>query len=323
MNLPDNFLGFTTTVNGKADLSSYPLLYGLAYDVFLGSIGEYACLFLIPKETVKLPSTIKIVERLNADFKTPCVIVSNRLSSYQVQRLCERNIAWIHSENTFFLPFLGLSVRGTIDSAPCPTPLSPQAQRLAIHITDRTWSGKSATEVATLMGKSLASVSNYFKEIEQIAPNALKSLGRKRFISDDPSITPASLLDVFEPYLSSPVDKRLYLKLNETPHPLIDSKCFYAGISALSRKTTLGDNPWITYATTAHNYLHLDELTSKSSEVSEEDEPDIELEIWTHDIDSANDCVDDISLLLSFENKTEDDPRLDEALSMLRERIRS
>lgn len=321
MNMPDNFLGFTASYGEKPNLGGYPLLYELSNDIVMGSIGETTCLFIIPKEVVKLPMMLRMVEQLQGDFNKPCVIVSQDLSKYQITRLTEENVAWVNSGSTFFLPFLGLSLRGFAEVARSPKPLSPQAQRVAIHIIDGSWAGKSTSEVAELLDKSLASTSNYFKEIELILPSVLGTQGRKRFIEAGCGMGAAELFATFEPHLTSPVSSRVYLKFKTESISLLGSGCFYAGITALSKMTMLADNPWTTYATDAFNRAYFNEYARQFDTVGKEDAPDILLECWSYDIDAHDDCVDGISLYLSLRDNNEDDPRLEDALENLRDRI--
>lgn len=83
----------------------------------------------------------------------------------------------------------------------------------------------------------------------------------------------------------------------------------------------LNDNRWITYATGTSPSAYLDKHSDELVAVSVDDAPDFMLEFWKYEIDSTDNCVDDISLYLSLRDNDEDDPRLDDALDTLRERI--
>ncbi|MEG0621205.1 MAG: hypothetical protein RR477_08785, partial [Raoultibacter sp.] len=111
MNMPEKLLGLPVLSGKKPALDSYPLFYPLSYEITKGSIGDASCLFLEAKASIKLPMLLKMAERLQNDFQMPCVVASDSLSKYQIERLVEERIAWINSESTFFLPFLGLSMR--------------------------------------------------------------------------------------------------------------------------------------------------------------------------------------------------------------------
>lgn len=214
MDLPENALGFAVSQGEAPNLGSYPIFYALHNDISFGSIGDIACVLIAPKGAIRLPMLMNMIGKLQADFGIPCVIVSRNLSRYQVARLCEEGIAWISSEDAFFLPFLGLSFLGFSEPKGAK-PLSPQAQRVAIRIIDGSWAGKSTSEVAKLLNRSLASTSNYFKEIELVLPQAIGSQGRKRFITEVRDASAVELLEVFEPYLSSPVVSSAYLKFRD------------------------------------------------------------------------------------------------------------
>ena len=320
MDLPASVLGFTVSQGETPNLGSYPIFYTLHNDISLGSIGDTECMFVAPKGTIRLPMLVNMIGKLQAGFKMPCVIVSQSLSKYQVTRLCQEGIAWINSEDTLFLPFLGLSFL-SFSEPEGAKPLSPQAQRLAIHIINGSWVGKSTSEVAQLLGKSLASTSNYFKEIELVLPQVIGSQGRKRFIAEVKDASAAELLETFEPYLSSPVASSVYLKFKDSKEDFLSQGCFYAGITALSMLTMLADDHWTTYATDEYNHAYLDEYADRMNVVEKDDVPDILLEIWNYDIDADGDRVDDISLYLSLKDNDEDDPRLDDALETLKKRF--
>lgn len=320
MDLPESILDFAVSQEEAPNLGSYPIFYTLNNDIALGSIGDFKCMFIAPKSTIMLPMLLNMIGKLQADFKIPCVIVSQNLSRYQVARLCEKGIAWISSEDTFFLPFIGLSFL-SFSEPEGAKPLSTQAQRVVTHIIDSSWAGKSTSEVAQLLNKSLASTSNYFKEIALVLPKAIGSQGRKRFIAEVEDASSAELFEAFEPHLSSPVASRIYLKFKDGQKDFLAQGCFYAGITALSMLTMLADDPWITYATDTHNRAYLDEYAEQLDVVGKDDAPDILLEFWNYDIDADGDRVDDVSLYLSLKNNDEDDPRLDDALETLKKRI--
>lgn len=321
MNIPEKLLGFTVVHGEKPNLDNYPLFYDLENEIEAGAIGSINCLFICPKTSLKLPVLLKMVTRLQAELGKPCVIITPSLSKYQTERLVEENVAWINSDTSFFLPFLGLSLRNLNSKQTHPKPLSAQAQKIAINIINGLWAGKSTSDIAGLLNKSLASTSNYFKEIELIAPKTILSQGRKRFINPLCKALAPDLLSTFEPYLSSPVESSFYLKFKDAGFAFPKDKYSYSGITALSKKTMLGDNLWTTYAASCSPRSFLDCFTGKVDIVDIEDGPDALVEFFKYSIDSQDECIDDISLYLSFKDYDKNDPRLEEALETLLERI--
>lgn len=321
MKLPERIFGKALEVGDKPDLSPYPAIYGLTYEIRMGSAGGVPCLFAFSEDEVRLPLLIKMVKRLQADFKCPVVVVCPALSAYQMERLSEEGVSWIVSSGNMLIPFLGLAVRESELSRPQPTPLSPQAQRVVTHIIDGSWSGRSTTEVAELMGKSLSSASNYFMEIGVVASEALESSGRRRSIRRLSSDERGALLDKMEPFMSSPIARQAFYMTDLDMADIDRLGLPAAGITALSRKTMLADDPWMTLASDDPHAL--DGISDHLTEVSAADEPDLLLETWRYSTDETDGCVNDVSLYLSLNDGTDDDPRVEGALDELRERMLS
>ena len=322
MQLANDYLGFKVQCGHDFDLSGYPMIYHLSYRITRASIGGEACLFVIPKGPFELPSLIKLVTRLQDDFAVPCVVVCHELSSYQIKRLSEIGVGWIRSEETYFLPFLGIAIRDAARRTAPTKALSRKAQRIVAHIIDGSWTGKSTTEVARLLGTSLSSASGYFKEIEAIAPEVIGSQGRRRFIAIPPGRSTRMLFDTFEPYLSSPASERAYLKrMRADGESLIDRGCFYAGITALGKATMLDDDPWTAYATSRSIDAFLRAYPDEFEVVTKRDDPDVLLEVWPGGIDGIGDTVGGLQLYLSLRDEADVDPRLEGALDELLERI--
>lgn len=321
MKLPDQMLGFSLVAEAPLPMKGYPVFFSKLFAVVEGRVGEIDCLLVMPREEARLTAILKVIDRLQNDFMKPCVVVSDHLSSYQVRQLTEKNYAWIVSEERFFLPFIGLVLMSAIRQRPRKgEALSPQAQRVAGHILDQSWAGKTTSEVAFAMEKSLSSVSNYFAEIAAWTPEAFVTEGRARSIA---SLSSAQLKEVWEKLedvLPSPCVRKAYVKLPEESRSL--EKCGFAraGMTALSSKTMLGDDPWPTYAIGDAEVLR-DLEDEGAEEIEEGDGPDALVEIWAYEVESEDGVVRDVPLYLSLRGKEQEDPRLDDALEMLKERI--
>lgn len=322
MDLAQSYMGFEAQSGQELDLNGYPLTYRLSYRITGGLIGSVGCLLVAPKGTVKLVALINTVRTLQADHNVPCVVLCHKLSAYQARRLTDARIAWIQSDNSYYLPFLGISIREADFKKLQAKPLSRKAQRIAAHIIDGSWDGKSTTDVAELLGVSLASASNYFKEIAAIAPVYIGTQGRRRFISVPRDCTPRQLFDEFEPYLASPVQERAYLApLQHETSPKPDGTWLYSGVTELSRLTLLEDNPWKTIATDLPISSFLEQHPYRYEIVTCEDDPGILIESWPGGIDAEEGCVNKVQLYLSLREEADEDPRLEGALDKLWERM--
>jgi len=321
MDLPKNLLGFPVEEEGQLSLKGFPVFFSTQYEVKTGKIVSVDCLFVSPRNDTQLIPLMKTVARLQADLYRPCVVVAP-LSSYQVRRLTEEGVAWVVSAERFFLPFLGLSLASGQGERRRPSAyLTPQAQRLVGHIIDRSWAGKSTSEVADLLGKSLPSVSNYFAEIARIAPEVFDSRGRARLVAE---LSPRQVREAWralEPFLPSPCRRRAYLKAAEGVDVWFDRGLAQAGLTALSATTMVGDDPWRTYAVSSFQELDALMTATDAQEVEEGDGPDALIEVWSYPPEAPNGFVRDLPLYLSLRDRGGEDPRLDDALEELAERI--
>lgn len=320
MNLSDNYLGLAVQLDDAPNLKGYPAFYGSAFDMRCGSIGGADCLFISPNKKIDLATLKKVAFRLEEGMGRNSVIVSPDLSTYQLRRLIEHNIAWIRSDDVFFLPFLGLLVKRFSEPIERAENLTIGAQRVVYHIIDKSWDGKTTSEVADLLGKSLASASNYFTEITRIAPEVFATRGRARSISVAHT-DKGELFSKFEPHLSSLVAERQFLKWRGSKHPEVMAKWSLAGVSALSQISMLADNPWRTYAVDMTFSNFMSTYHEELQIVQEGDEPDFLLECWPKSLETVDGRIADVPLYFSFKDDALDDSRLEQALDRLQERI--
>lgn len=319
----DKILNLPVRKVNKIDLSGYPRFYSTDYTIDHIKIGATDCVLIKTDTVIKLPTIIKMVQTLESKNGLPCIVSTPKLTDYQKKRFAELNIAYIVSLNNLYIPFLGLSILQSKNKLKNVTSLSPQAQRLALHIIDGSWMGRNVTNIAHKLKKSLPSVSNYFNEIEAAVPQVIDKQGTKKIIVNDSNLSKGELFELFEPYLSTPVKDSIYVKFKGKSKSLIDHGCLFAGISALSKITMLADNPWKTYATSEFERSYLDAYAKDLTAVTVEDDPDILLQIWKYSPEnSGKEIVDDVSLYLSLKNSPQlNGPRGEEALNNLLKRI--
>ncbi|MCL2881762.1 MAG: hypothetical protein FWF45_02560 [Coriobacteriia bacterium] len=308
---------------GAIDLTGLPRFYETDFDIERIQIGLTDCVIIAPKSIVNLPTITKMVQTLEARVDLPCVISTSKLSDYQKKQFRELNIAYIISPHNLYIPFIGLEIRQAKRQKENITSLSWQAQYTALHIIDGSWLGFSASDIAQEMKRSLPSISNYLKDIEATVSQVVEKQGTKKLLVNNEGLGKGELFQLFEPYLTTPVKDSCFLKFKNKPSNFTDYGCLYAGMSALSRKTMLADNSWVTYACSEYERRYLDKLGNTIFAVAENDNPDILLQIWKYPpINSGDGTVDDVSLYLSLKDAPQlKEPRGEEALIGLRERI--
>ena len=317
MGMPERIFNMEVRVSGEADLHGYPLAYTSAYSCLDASIGGSPCIIVEPKGEVKPLQVGKMAGRIEAGEGKPCLLFSPKVTAYQRRALSERGVAWMSSEDTFHIPFLAASCRPSRRRLGDGQALSAGAQQVAANVIGGSWDGLSTTQIAGIMGKSLSSVSGYLAELGSIAPEVVGSRGRTRFVvSPSGAQGKRDLFDRLEPHLSSPVRRRVFLAPGREGADLFGSLPL-SGASALSERTMLADEPWVTRAIAASDKPGIDRLLSCSEVVTRSDSPSALLEVW----DYAPREDDAVSLYLDVRElaESEGDERLDMAVEGLKE----
>lgn len=312
--------GSSIVADGELPLDGYPMFYGLSYDIKHARIRDNRCIVIIPKDAIKLEQLQKVARTVEKNEKLPVIVVSESLTAFQRKGLNSAGIAWYASEELFSVPFLAVSSIQVPKLRPA-TLLSAGAQRLAVRILDGSWDGLTSSQVAALLGKSLPSVSNYFREIEAICPDSIASSGRTRFIHAPREIS-GSWLDLFRTYLTNPCKRRAYYALPDGEVPCqLDLPI--SGVTALSRYTMIADNHYRTFAlheAAGRMRVRVESLLPGAIEVFRHDSPDISLEWWSYEPWNIDGSVDLVSLYLVSEDlaNRENDERLADAVHELR-----
>lgn len=314
--MPDSIFNMEVHIVGATRLSGYPIAFTSAYHFCDAFIGDVPCIIAEATGDVRPLQVSKMVERIQAGENRPCLFVSPRLSAYQRRCLSERGVAWLAGPDIFHIPFLAASCSPLRHQATQESSLSFGAQQIAIHILDASWDGLTTTQIAETMNKSLASVSSYIAELYAIEPSVVGRRGRTRYLiaPSDPSRRHA-LFERLERHFVSPTKRRLFLMLDDAGMGIFRSLTL-SGISALSRRTMLADDPWETRAVAANDKDTIGRLIACAELVTRHDEPDVLLEIWQYE-PSENDTV---SLYLSLREYAESqhDERLDAAIEELK-----
>lgn len=319
MGMPERIFNMKVHVMGEADLRGYPIVYTSAYRCLDASIGDVPCIVIEPNDGVKPLQVSKMADRIEKGEGKPCLLFSPRITAYQRRSLSERGVAWLSAEDTFHIPFLAASCRPSRSRVDDGQTFSLGAQQIAVHIIDGSWGGLTSTQIAGIMGKSLSSVSGYLAELHAIEPDIVGSKGRTRFvISPHGALEKRGLLDRLEPHLSSPVRKRIFLEPGPEGLQLFRTLPL-SGISGLSKRTMLADEPWETRAIASSDKAGLDRLLSCSEQISRNDSPAALLEVWSYK--PSEDDV--ISLYLNVKElaESENDERLDMAVEDLKEEM--
>lgn len=304
----------------RLSLDCYPMFYSLSYEVRYALVRDVRCVVIIPKSAIKLEQLLKVMRSIEKNENLPSIVISENLTVFQYRELSVAGASWYKSEDIFSIPFLAASSY-RIPQSRAAAPLSTGAQRLAVRILEGAWDGRTASQIAAITGKSLSSVSNYFREIEAVCSDLIGTSGRTRFVNSG-HLSKGHLLDLFITNLSSPCVRRTYYRMpNGTDAPHLDLPV--SGVTALSRLTMIADDGCITYASYApigQIPVRVEKLLPEGIEVSELDAPDISIEWWSYEPWNIDGLVDLVSLYLDTSElaKQSFDERLGAAADELR-----
>ena len=304
----------------RLSLDCYPMLYSLSYEMWYARVRDVRCAVILPKSVIKLEQLLKVMRSIEKNENLPSIVISEDLTVFQCRELSSAGASWYKADDIFSAPFLAASSY-RIPRSRTASPLSTGAQRLAVRMLEGAWGGRTASQIAAIAGKSLSSVSNYFREIEAICPDLIGTSGRTRFVNGG-HLSKNYLLGLFVPNLSSPCVRRTYYRMpSGVDVPLLDLPV--SGVTALSRLTMIADDGCVTYASHApigQILARAKKLLPEGIEVSELDSPDVSIEWWSYEPWNIDGSVDLVSLYLDTSElaKQSFDERLGAAADELR-----
>ena len=326
-------LGMELTLEGNALAeSNLPRIHRERYDLLNATLKgsenhHFIAAVAKPDPTILSARSLRsAVQRLGEEL--PVVIYLDRIDPGMKRGLASEGIPFISEDGNVYLPFLGIQETPTL---PLPSPLSPQAQRIALNLAAGRWVGVTATELAERCGKSRASVTKYLREIEAIKPALLNTSWRSRILGND-DLSREELLDLFEPYLVTPVKKRHRLATLPDIDVVAGHNARLSGLSALPFFSDLAHDPSRLVVMMGHD--DVDALQNALGDAWEEtawyEDAPLVIEEWTYPLDFASDvsapstglkCVDPWSLYAELVNEKHEDSRIEDAVEQLRGRL--
>ena len=332
MDLPNNIFGCKIQASASPIAAQLPRAHARAFEFLEASVPEMGGLRFHVFGSSKRADTKVVVsaaKALRAIDGGDCAYCSPMLDYWQKRALAQQGVPFIQDEGNMFLPFAGVSARGA-GSARTPRKVSPQAQRLLGNVIGGQWSGINAKEASAALGKSKASVSKYYAELEAVCPTLVKRAGREKSLACDRSAA-ASVLGEFEPYLSSPVVKRIEIAMPEILDEFKEAGCRVSGESALALKSDLAfDGERITLAMPKPVFDRWAPGAEAASTRPRYGAASLVVEQWSYWDDfpdsqakgpAGMECVSDFSLFASFAPYSGDDIRLSDAIEQVKERI--
>ena len=319
-------LGVQPAVAGK--LSRAALRGFCLRDAWLGDDEANAFIAAIATTYPTLTESRNLVTRIREQDSRPVVICLETIDFGLRNAYRANGIYFASEDGNAYLPFLGMQQVPTAARRK-PAPLSPQAQRIALNLIAGRWDGCSASELANLTHKSRSSVTNYLKEIEAICPALLKASWRIRMLGN-PGYSKDELLDIFEPYLRSPVKSAIRLARTVPLDALLPCEPKLSGESALPFFSDLAHDPsQVTLMMGQDDVVQLKaKLGSAWREAAWNERAPLIIEEWSYPLDATSSrslaatnlkCADPFSLYAELMNLNQDDERIHDAIEQLRE----
>jgi len=287
-----------------------PFFLSERYDFYESSLLNQQCLLIVVKEDVEYtPATLKKhAELIEKQSNMSCIFVFRATTSYNRKRFIQHQISFIVPGNQLYIPEFGVDLREYFRGIKMTREhFSPATQVVIIYaLFTQSNSELTASQLSKKLGYTPMTMSRVFDELVSSGVGHTSQKGRERLLSFPENKN--ELWEQAKPFMKSPLKRRIWAK-GEIPN-------FYAGLSALSKKSMLGEPPIPVYA------MGFDKW--KKSDITmlpDRDGAEFALEIWNYDpsLFAQNGCVDSFSLFLSFDGS--EDERVEAALEEMMEKV--
>jgi DNA-binding MarR family transcriptional regulator len=255
-------------------------------------------------------------DAIERHLETPVVLVLPALASYTRDRLLRRGVAFIVPGRQAFIPMAVVDLREKGTAAPpAATKLTPHAQSLVLyHLLRRPVTDLRFQELARILATSPMMITRAVSSLERCGLVAIKRQGKERRLVFE--LSGRALWDRAVPALDAP-DRRVQPVSWEGP----PREARLAGMSALSRRTLIQEDPRPTYAVGRKAYPMLLARGAFTPVVSW-NEADATIEVWSYDprILTDSPLVDVLSLYVSLRDSP--DERVQQQLARMIEDVR-
>ena len=300
---------------GKGQLKGISVGDTLSYEFYDGEYRGLEMVFLVPKGKKPTPRDLALADtRIGSALNLPVVFILMPCPAYERQRLIDKNVFFVMSDNFANLPMIVANER--IRKSAYAKRLTPSAQYLLFyHLQVESLEGLSARDIADKMPYSYESVA--------LALTCLSDLGLCRKVSGNGKnknvvfdTKGRELWDVAQNYLINPVNSIVFcdeLKA-EGDYPV-------CGINALAHYSSLNKDDDRQIMVTANQYKAL-QGSDSMVHCNEFDGP-IMIEVWKYPpVAKAGKPVfwaDPLSVIVSL--RDDHDPRVEGEVEYLIDRI--
>lgn len=300
---------------GKGQLKGISVGDTLSYEFYDGEYRGLEMVFLVPKGKKPTPRDLALADtRIGSALNLPVVFILMPCPAYERQRMIDKNVFFVMSDNFANLPMIVANER--IRKSAYAKRLTPSAQYLLFyHLQVESLEGLSARDMADKMPYSYESVA--------LALTCLSDLGLCRKMSGNGKnknvvfdAKGRELWDVAQNYLINPVNSIVFcdeLKA-EGDYPV-------CGINALAHYSSLNKDDDRQIMVTANQYKAL-QRSDSMVHCNEFDGP-IRIEVWKYPpVSKAAEPVswaDPLSVIVSL--RDDHDPRVEGEVEYLIDRM--
>jgi hypothetical protein len=282
-------------------------LYELA-DMRLGS-ASYMVVFLKQEDEFKPVQFLKHLTQITNIHVNDVCVVADSLPSYVRKRMIEKGVSFVIPNVQMYLPGMGMELRsrGVNKKGIKSDYLSPATQVVLIHwLLGRIAEPVSPLELSKQLFYSTMSMSRALDEIEAMEIGQVERVGKERLLAF--TLQKQLLWKEILPKLKSPI--RSHKRIEE--RDLLIKDALPAGLTALSKKTMIGEPDLPEYAVSADAWKRLEKEGVKT--IPLEEFGTCVLQVWRYDpkVLEVDGMVDPFSLYLSLQG--ENDERIEMAL---------
>lgn len=313
-----NVFGNNNVCDYNLDTSLLPLYLRGEYRFCGFCIGKQPYVFVLPNNTLNLKSYKVQKKKLETILALPIVLCAERLIFQQRENLINSGMEFVEPNKQIFMPSIGtiLDNRQKRRAVRLVEKFTPQIQLCALFFFYQKEKEYTSNEISEITGLNVMAISRGLSALNQLDLLSVRKAARTNYYAI--KTTKPNYISTIKDYLISPIQKVLYASESD-----LKSISVKAGYTALEQMTSIVDDSVKTCAISKNAYKTIEDRCRQSLDEFLLSEKVVKVEVWKYDpmIFKNNDCVDKLSLYLSFEN--ENDERTNEALNELMKEIKN
>lgn len=278
--------------------------------------GQKQCIILTPKDpSRRLPSLKQQLKKFQELCTMPCALGLKNLTALQRRNLIENHIPFVSVSQQVYLPFWGCSFHEQFKAETAiADKMAPGTQLVFLYLYyNRRIEPVNLTQIAKELSLSKATCTRAVNDLTASGLILQNTVGTHKWIT--PAYGKSEFLKKGYERLKSPVERILYVKTR-----VRIEKQVISGIRVLARQSMIGEKEQDGAIAVSKKTAAKIPADAICTEQYFGDFGGAVFEVWSYDpsILAKNACVDDISLLLSMDNDSNE--RIQMCLDEIREK---